>query len=937
MASLTLLSVHGVSQVPLDEPPLSVHCSSDLAHRPLCAVRHADAHLSLHVEGELRTVYHAGLPLLVRAADLRPGGELVLISADGGVYECSVHAAATLLRAPSDGTTFERVACGARHAIAVTSDGRAFTWGDGARGQLGLGREVADDALATVRQPAQVHFGRREMVVHVAAGEAHTFACTNVGKLYAWGDGGDGRLGVGDALCRRHVVPVLLPAPTELFGENPTDAWQLPVCGERHSGAMTTCGVVFTWGRGDNGRLGHGAPYARELAPRPLLALKAVPMEALAMGRSHTVAVSIHKAVWVWGGGALGQCGPARRDVLEPTQLKIPGVQIAAALAGGECSLLMCISSREPEPAKPARWKVLNTVSKTPFAGLARRSVAASKRSSAALLDAARREAARQPAATSAADGAAPRPPPAAERRPGPWSSDSEKYRKLWKRALCLLALRRPWLWHAAQRFANAAQPNDRLARIARWHASLITTDDKMTHTRSVLLGQLESMRLQSLRYAYKPRKTLDAEGRRLLSTSSKAPFMSLSAVSSHPSALPAAFAEEPLAAAPSSARASSPPPAATTSPPSVPPHPHSPHHPAAASPPSVPPHSQSPPHPAPASPPSVPPLPHSAPPHPAAASSPSVPPLPQSSPPAGSPATHPPSSSPSLARPAPPRPPPSPPVAPPSHNSSSVSSARTAPAHRQSLGGASARRPASARARTGGAPLPPRRGAGERRRASAWADGAAAAPRRPPPRLVPPSPRRGGGHFYLSTGRETPVPGVQAAGVGGSLAMESSAACSSIAVRGRSAPPWRSYTNDQRQARRPSPPLPPSACAAASNALPALQVTSGLPGNAHGGSGAGECVTSALETTEMASDLLGGRAGVRAGKLCTFQKALFRASDIREIAVSSSCRTPLARKRRWHVHPSPCSPRVLRNVAELRGYAAAWVLYAKGLPTTSS
>ena len=47
-----------------------------------------------------------------------------------------------------------------------------------------------------------------------------------------------------------------------------TDTWRLPACAERESGCVTTCGQLLTWGRGSDGRLGHGRPYVDVDAPR---------------------------------------------------------------------------------------------------------------------------------------------------------------------------------------------------------------------------------------------------------------------------------------------------------------------------------------------------------------------------------------------------------------------------------------------------------------------------------------------------------------------------------------------------------------------------------------------------------------------------------------------------------------------------------------------
>jgi alpha-tubulin suppressor-like RCC1 family protein len=69
--------------------------------------------------------------------------------------------------------------------------------GDNTFGQLGMGDYEARDA------PRVVHLAlREEDVACVACGRAHTLAVTQRGEVYAWGCGGQGRLGleVADAV-----------------------------------------------------------------------------------------------------------------------------------------------------------------------------------------------------------------------------------------------------------------------------------------------------------------------------------------------------------------------------------------------------------------------------------------------------------------------------------------------------------------------------------------------------------------------------------------------------------------------------------------------------------------------------------------------------------------------------------------------------------------
>ena len=161
MTSLVSLTTPHNPPIHLDEEPIACFCGRAISNKPMFGVWKSDAHFLLWVDGQLRevTMESDGTLLSVRGAGMGSAGMVVLISSDGGLYHCSVAAAkARLLKPPTEGTTFERVACGRGHCIAVTSDGRVFTWGDGERGQLGLGPEVADDAMryCHVAQPTEL-------------------------------------------------------------------------------------------------------------------------------------------------------------------------------------------------------------------------------------------------------------------------------------------------------------------------------------------------------------------------------------------------------------------------------------------------------------------------------------------------------------------------------------------------------------------------------------------------------------------------------------------------------------------------------------------------------------------------------------------------------------------------------------------------------------
>mmetsp|Transcript_34774 Transcript_34774/g.52483 ORF Transcript_34774/g.52483 Transcript_34774/m.52483 type:complete len:191 (+) Transcript_34774:195-767(+) len=67
--------------------------------------------------------------------------------------------------------------------------------------------------------------------------------------VFSWGRGEDGQLGIGDTSDQDE--------PTYVDALRGVGVRQI-ACGSGHTVVLTTDGEVYTWGRGDDGRLGHG-------------------------------------------------------------------------------------------------------------------------------------------------------------------------------------------------------------------------------------------------------------------------------------------------------------------------------------------------------------------------------------------------------------------------------------------------------------------------------------------------------------------------------------------------------------------------------------------------------------------------------------------------------------------------------------------------------
>jgi alpha-tubulin suppressor-like RCC1 family protein len=75
--------------------------------------------------------------------------------------------------------------------IAILKTGSVWTWGNNDRGQLGIGTR------ANSSTPVQVHVPTGVAFVKVSSGGYASYAIDQSGRLWAWGDNGDGQLGTG--------------------------------------------------------------------------------------------------------------------------------------------------------------------------------------------------------------------------------------------------------------------------------------------------------------------------------------------------------------------------------------------------------------------------------------------------------------------------------------------------------------------------------------------------------------------------------------------------------------------------------------------------------------------------------------------------------------------------------------------------------------------
>lgn len=82
----------------------------------------------------------------------------------------------------------KQVSCGWNHSLAVTPNGLLFAWGFNFHGELGIGSKDDSD------EPKEVQGLLGLNVSYVSAGQFHSAAVTECGKLFTWGHNKHGRL-----------------------------------------------------------------------------------------------------------------------------------------------------------------------------------------------------------------------------------------------------------------------------------------------------------------------------------------------------------------------------------------------------------------------------------------------------------------------------------------------------------------------------------------------------------------------------------------------------------------------------------------------------------------------------------------------------------------------------------------------------------------------
>ncbi len=224
-----------------------------------------------------------------------------------------------------------RVVDGYDHALALTSDGLLFAWGDNSRGQLGNGSTRPENRPVPVAMDAF----ENKKVVGVAAGWQFSAAWTEDGAVFVWGWSDDGECGV----FTPNVLSPRLVNTGALAGKVVTKV----SAGTRFLLALTSTSELVGWGYNRSGQLGNGMTTDTEV-PVSIstgTVLDGLEITEFTAGNFHSLAVSADGRVFSWGYGALGRTGNALIPGLVDMSGALAGKKVSKVTAGYEHSVAL--------------------------------------------------------------------------------------------------------------------------------------------------------------------------------------------------------------------------------------------------------------------------------------------------------------------------------------------------------------------------------------------------------------------------------------------------------------------------------------------------------------------------------------------------------------------------------------------------------------------
>ena len=245
------------------------------------------------------------------------------------------------------------ISCGTVHNLALTDDGEIFSWGSFQGGQLGLSSHLLmqtnlnnnKETTLYLNTPTLIpYFSKNRIIIEkISCGEAHSLALSDKGRVYSWGFGSNGQLGLG--FCEDSFEPgkgllksrIFEPKLIKTFKDYNTQKYMdknnchnIKIknieSGKTFSMFINSTNNLYACGLNDFGQLGFKSHEPKEnfytptiqcddyVYPSLLNCFNNKIVESVSCGEGHCLAIindmsNNSQAIWSWGNNKFGQLG----------------------------------------------------------------------------------------------------------------------------------------------------------------------------------------------------------------------------------------------------------------------------------------------------------------------------------------------------------------------------------------------------------------------------------------------------------------------------------------------------------------------------------------------------------------------------------------------------------------------------------------------------
>jgi len=199
-----------------------------------------------------------------------------------------------------------QVSLGEYHAMALSQMGKVFIWGHNAYGKLSL--PGSDSKSTPVDITDNFDLNENETVIFIEAGRDHNGLITSEGRVFTWGANAYGQLGNGLTLNPWESV-VYEPSEITFILEEEDFIIDLEF-GNNHSLALSYMGQAFVWGSNEENQLGvEDTEVHSPMSINTALAIPDVKVSAISVGYDHTGILTDEGRLFVAGDNAFNQLG----------------------------------------------------------------------------------------------------------------------------------------------------------------------------------------------------------------------------------------------------------------------------------------------------------------------------------------------------------------------------------------------------------------------------------------------------------------------------------------------------------------------------------------------------------------------------------------------------------------------------------------------------